>query len=657
MDASTHTTARLLAHPRLLRGIQVVWLVLVAVGLILFALGTVRYYDSLRVSSRYVPYESLLQQLGLGMSHLAGWLVVFDVLLVVICTSLALLIFVRRSHDLQALLVSQTIFFIGFSFSFAISQLEPLIGAVVITFGFFFLIIPLNLFPSGTHIPRWTRWISILCVPYFIACIPLQLAALDVRDGAAVPSTYGLAVLGMLLIFGLAFLAQIMRYRTATRVQRQQTKFVVYGVAVALLFEVLTWLTAALPGTAHPYSAPDRAVYTQASLIAMLVAKPLDFLSLLSIPIGFAFAIQRTGLWEIDLVINRSLVYGAATGLVALVFAAVALLINVVLGAERTDLSLIIAVLLSVGLFNPARRQAQRFVDRRIYGLRFDLNQLMRQDKNARYDRQGVLSGQVLGSYRLHDIIGSGGMGEVYSADQNGQPYAVKVLMYASQPSAEARERFAREAEVTKRLNHPNIVTVYTYGEQERCFYMVMEMIVGIDLYHWIKQQGAVSLSEALPVLKRVGAALDYIHQQGLVHRDLKPANIMLNPEQDWFVKLLDFGIAKSSQTTSITGSGAVGTIDYMAPEQIRESRAVDHRADIYALAIMAYEMLSGLRPFTGSPAHVMFAHLQQPPPSLRISLPSMPASVDLALQRGMAKEAHERFNSAEAFVAALAAQ
>lgn len=642
-----------MTNPRLRLLAAGLWVVIVVGGLLLFSLGTVRYYNSLLVSPRYVPYTALLQEAHLSLHFLAAWLVGFDVLLAVICTCLAVFIFVQRSHDLQALLISQTIFFIGFSFSFAISQLEPLMGAIVLTLGFFFLIIPLNMFPSGTYVPRWSRIISIISIPYFIACIPLQVAALDVSD-SAVPSTYGLAVLGMLVIFIAALVAQIQRYQIATPTQRQQTKFVVYGLALALMFELLTWLTAVLPGTAHPYSAPDRAVYTQASLIAMLIARPLDFLSLIFIPVGFAFAIQRARLWDIDLVINRSLVYGAVTALLGLIFAAVALLINALLGPERTDLSLVIAVLLSVVLFNPIRHWMQRFVDRRIYRLRFDLNQLAQQERALRPRKQGILSGQTIGNYRLEELIGTGGMGEVYRAEQNGQAYAMKVLLYASEPSEETRERFTHEAEITTRLRHPNIVAVHSYGEQERGFYMVMELLGGADLYQQIKQEGAMPLARVQVILNQLTSALTYIHAQGMVHRDLKPSNIMLDGTHDDRVKVLDFGIAKSGDVTSITGTGAIGTIDYMAPEQIREARSVDLRADIYALAIMIYEMLAGTRPFVGSPAHVMFAHLQQPPPSLRLSVPDIPLAVDMALQRAMAKEVEDRFDSAQAFLTAF---
>lgn len=289
-----------------------------------------------------------------------------------------------------------------------------------------------------------------------------------------------------------------------------------------------------------------------------------------------------------------------------------------------------------------------------MFGLRFSVDQLEQTKPELPIQRRGVLSGEQIGAYRLLDLIGSGGMAEVYRAQHHDRTYAVKVLSYLDEPPAQPYERFAREAELTRSLSHPNIVAVHTYGEQRRCFYMVMELLEGVTLYRHLKQHGPLPLETVIALVERLASALDYIHARGLVHRDVKPSNIMVNLDLPWRVKLIDFGIVKTATATNITGTGAIGTIDYMAPEQIKEAQMIDGRADIYALAVITYEMLTGTRPFSGSSAHVMFAHLHQPPPPLRLALPSAPEAVEEALLRAMAKEAADRFSTAGAFAQAL---
>jgi serine/threonine-protein kinase len=150
-----------------------------------------------------------------------------------------------------------------------------------------------------------------------------------------------------------------------------------------------------------------------------------------------------------------------------------------------------------------------------------------------------------------------------------------------------------------------------------------------------------------------IGAALDAAHQQGFVHRDLKPGNIMIRPNGQ--AVLMDFGVTKMTDaSSSLTGTGALGTIDYMAPEQIMSAKEVDHRADIYALGVMLYEMMTGERPFKGGPAQVMFAHIQQPPPDPRDINAEIPRHIARAIMQAMSKNPEERFQSAGEFAAAL---
>ncbi len=657
---TTHST-RVKSTTRL-RIARITWWTVLVGGLLLYVLGLPRYYASVITTERYLGYQPLLESYGLGIEFIAAYLVGFDVFAALFCTILALLLYFQRSDDWLVLLISQTIFFLGFSFSFAIAQLDPLIGGTIAQLGFIMLIVPMTFFPDGTLKPKWFRWLNLIAVPYFALTLPVQVAALDIGDGAALPPTYGLAVLGAILLLAALVIGQIVRYyKFSNPIQRQQTKFVVFGGALALTFDVLVWMSAVPPDWAHPYAATERIVYTTESFFAFLVAKPLDIVSWLVVPVSFALAITRTRLWDVDLVINRSLVYAAVTVMLAAVFIGVALFIQATLGESQSTLALVLSVVIAGGLFNPTRRQVQNLVDRRLYGLRFDLIQLERaQNVKPVVQNAGSLTGKQLGDYELLGIIGKGGMGEVYKGYHvdTKREFAVKVLPELWTQDKGARDRFIREAETVARLRHPNIVRVHAHGGFEDTYYIVMDLLNGIELNKYLKEHGALDLIELQPIAFDVADALDYAHSQNLVHRDLKPSNVMLqlNKDQETYTAiLLDFGVAKVETSKSrLTGTGAIGTIDYMAPEQIREAKAVDHRADVYGLGVMVFEMLAGQRPFSGTPAQVMFAHLQQPAPDIRDIKPELPRHVAHAVNRALAKEPDMRWNSAGEFVRAM---
>lgn len=219
--------------------------------------------------------------------------------------------------------------------------------------------------------------------------------------------------------------------------------------------------------------------------------------------------------------------------------------------------------------------------------------------------------GQVLGSYRLVDLIGEGGMGFVYLAEHTrlGRQVALKVLRseYADNPSAV--RRFFGEARAVNQINHENIVQITDFIEQPgSANYYIMELLEGNNLSHLITDHGAMSPHRAMAITLQVAKALDVVHGAGTIHRDLKSENIILIERggQPDFVKLLDFGLAKLFETVdgkpmSQTAEGAIlGTPEYMSPEQAA-GKKVDHRTDIYSLGVVLYEMVTGKKPFTGS--------------------------------------------------------
>ncbi|HET8628106.1 MAG TPA: protein kinase [Thermomicrobiales bacterium] len=265
----------------------------------------------------------------------------------------------------------------------------------------------------------------------------------------------------------------------------------------------------------------------------------------------------------------------------------------------------------------------------------------------------GELAGRDLGAYRLEERVGRGGMGEVYRAQhlKLGREAAVKILPANLAAEADFLKRFEREAASAASLDHPNILPVWDYGEQGDLPYLVMPFVRGGTLKERL-ERGPLERAEALGYLGQMAAALDYAHAHGLIHRDVKPANMLLDGRGRLF--LSDFGIAKAlegAEGLTRTGVG-VGTPEYMAPEQAQGH--ADARSDFYALGIILYQMLTGQVPYRGnSTVEVLMKHLQEPVPllPLRAVNPALPPRIEGVIQRALAKNPNDRYQSGQALV------
>jgi len=273
----------------------------------------------------------------------------------------------------------------------------------------------------------------------------------------------------------------------------------------------------------------------------------------------------------------------------------------------------------------------------------------------------GVHTGRRAGSYLLGEVIGRGGVGEVYRAsrDQTGDWAAVKVLHTHLLRDEGQLTRFQREAQATEALRSPHVVRVFETGVIDgRAPYLAMELLSGHDLAWHLRSTGRLRLPDALELARQVAIGLDTAHATGVVHRDIQPRNLFLaerSPGQAWTI--LDFGISKLQGTSgTLTEGMVIGTPSYMAPEQAR-GRASDTRADVFSLAAVLYRALTGRPPFVGpNLPSILYDLVFETPPAPSTLNPDLPRAIDEVVMRGLAKEADQRFASAGAFADALAA-
>ncbi|MBI5290623.1 MAG: serine/threonine protein kinase [Chloroflexi bacterium] len=265
-------------------------------------------------------------------------------------------------------------------------------------------------------------------------------------------------------------------------------------------------------------------------------------------------------------------------------------------------------------------------------------------------------TGKTFGSYQLVAPLGRGGMASVYRGYQQSidRSVAVKVLPpeFLHDPNFSAR--FVAEARTLARLTHPSILPLYDFGTANDVPYIIMPLMAHGTLAERLGR-GPLANAELLRVLTPMASALDYAHTQGVLHRDVKPSNILFDQNDTPF--LADFGIAKAVEATSgLTGTGVVGTPDYMSPEQARGEQ-LDGRSDNYALAVVAYQCLTGHALFKATtPMGVMLKHATEPPPPVQQARPDLPAAVDAVMQKSLSKRPADRYATAAEFVRALGA-
>jgi serine/threonine-protein kinase len=257
--------------------------------------------------------------------------------------------------------------------------------------------------------------------------------------------------------------------------------------------------------------------------------------------------------------------------------------------------------------------------------------------------------GAMLDHYRIEQVVGRGGMSVLYRATDmdNGQAVALKVPQPEMEADPVLKERFLREEKIGLELDHPGIVKTYAGGKRSRP-YMVLEWVKGRLLRAVLNEEQPMAPERAVKMILELGEALDFMHKHGVVHRDLKPENVMV--EENGHIKLIDFGIAMKEDARRITYAGmspALGTPDYISPEQVKGNRG-DQRSDIYALGIILYEMLTGHTPFEGpNPLAVMNERLMRDPRPARELNPAVTAELQEVLNRALERDPRHRYATA----------
>ena len=262
--------------------------------------------------------------------------------------------------------------------------------------------------------------------------------------------------------------------------------------------------------------------------------------------------------------------------------------------------------------------------------------------------------GRKVGRYEVIDRVGRGGMGTVYRAiDESLQREVALKVLNAGLDDPELARRFRAEAVTVARLNHPAIARIFELFEHDGQWLMAIELVPGETLERVIARDGAVAVDRASVIAKSCLAALAHAHALGIVHRDLKPANIMITPDGE--VKLMDFGLARALDSDRITQVGfMMGTPAYMAPEQVL-GEDIDARADLYAMGVVLYRMVTGTLPFSGdTPFAIAQAQIHTPPTPVRLQRPEVPAWMSAVIDRALAKAPAARFQTADAFAAAI---
>jgi len=664
MSPTSATATNLRLHGISLPVARSVFAILSLAAVVFFVMGVPLYYEnSVEILLQDIDTLTGLQELGMSNPFYAAYQTSLVILLAIGFGIAGSIIFWNKSDEWVALLVAFTLIGQGANALGLLRQTALLPGLEIpvnIVIGAVLFGLPLScyLFPDG-KIPRgWLKyvagvWAFWLLISIFWKSFPINLFDLTGRGEL-------IYLFSLLAVLSTGIYAQVDRYRrTANPIKREQLKWVVFGVTVSILVAsgtnifLVFYKMASVPGSA--------------SLLVHMFVQTLSLIAQMTVPIAMVFSMLRYRLYDIELVINRSLIIGILTIFLGLLFTGILFGMQAIFRAVTHNespppIAIVIATAVVVSVFNPTLKTARNFVNKKIFGIDFNFTEAQRRNtKLEKASHMPLHAVADIGGYTGLELVARGGMGEIYKARHPSlnRLIAIKVLSLYFKGDADFNKRFAREAEMMAQLKHPNIINIYDYGEQAGLPYIAMEYLTGDTLSHVLKEKHRLTLDESLPLLRDIASALDFAHTQGIVHRDIKPSNVMVESistaggSRSQRAILMDFGIARFvDERTKLTITGdMLGTADYISPEQIQGASELDGKADQYSLAILVYQMLTGKKPFERHNTWAMIrAHLDEPAPDPR-EIAQIPDSAAQAIMKALSKKPEERFETVGTFI------
>lgn len=671
---TTRTTSITPTQQRFFQSVRVLWIVWAAlIAVVTFA--AVPFYQGGADTRFCAPIRDALIAAQIPSDACAGYVTILGVIVIVIGLGISAIIYLRQSTQWAGVIASfvpAAFCFMSFNFAFDLASAQPELTLwlyALQTFNYAMVVLGLFTLPDGKFVPRFSKWL-------LLAFLVMNTAIHYGNYLAALNTANTLVTISNWLQLGLGVAMQVYRYfRVATPQQRQQAKLLVGGtVATYALTLTTVIITGVIAGALR--NTPNNGLL----LLIHIVIVTVRLLMFAIVPVAFAVSILRFRLWDVDLFINRTLAAAVISAVLGVVFLSLLLLVQqITLMLTNGEQSAVAVAAASLGvalLFNPTRMRVQRFIDRRFYPKHLaQIEAIARaaapkittsEHKTLLLEKAELLqtpTAQLVGSYRLIEPLGAGGMAEVYRAEHvhTHEEVAIKTLAKHRVSDQVHLARFEREIEIVGKLNHPNVIKLREAGVMGDTRFMAMEYIEGPSLHRLLQDVGRLRLAEALPIFSEIASAMDYAHSQNLIHRDVNPTNILLDPkplrkDAKFRVVLADFGIAKMLEAPSFTqGDGVIGTLDYIAPEQIVAARNIDHRADIYAFGVLIYLTLTGQKPFRSTNAGaLLMAHLQTPPLDPRNFAPDLNAFTAAGILRALDKEPLARPRSASALVRLL---
>lgn len=639
---------------------KIVWIGIAGVCIILFFIGlTVRFSILLNAT----PEEIIsMNQLPISITFRAWWLVGVELILMLGFSIIGISIFLQKSNDLAAFVTSLMLVTFGTTILNAMNSLvlsfQGFEGVVRLAKAInWVMLLPLFfIFPDGRFFPKWTRWAALIWALWHLSWLIFpNLPYNPTLHGALADPV---AFILYLTWFSLGIYSQVARYRTsASQSEKQQTKWIVFGFIISVVGTFIEELPSVLD--------PSLLEINPAGILYNLISTTFFVSAVLVIPITIALSIHKTRLWQIDYVINKSLVYGTVSLLLGAIFITGLVLIQNIFaaftGGSQSNVAFAISTLIIAGLFRPTKNWLQSVIDQRFYGIQIQFTQRDAQKFPSEYSI--TEKNYLIGDFLIQEPIGKGGMAEVYKANHKdtGDVVALKLLPPQLAKKENFIIRFEREAQAVSKLKHPNIVEIYSYGTTKEINYMAMEYIQGSTLEKYIKDIKLIAIEDVIEIVTDIAKGLDYAHQNGIVHRDIKPSNIIIhnlnsNSSNKFRPVITDFGIAKmATEGPRLTQTGILGSFNYISPEQIQAAKDVDGATDIYSLGIITYQMVTGELPFPqNNPGAILISHLQQPPPNPKSIRPDLTSNFSQALLKALEKDPANRHSSASDFATAL---